>query len=613
MRIQPRQQLLEIWQAVARQSYVGGEWLWDDNATPSSVADAERLLCIMYPATEVPAFRLDDPDTTDRDVLEAVRVLGGRSEIPLKLIDALSEYVEQHTDEDGVPTFSGGYYFSPEKKADSLTEAQRELGVTDAYSMAITLGLATLGFLKVYLAKPRRTEVQEKAEALREAISLRLTAAMVSLLRSFTVNVFESESPQGKALSGLVTRGRPGDRLLMQQFQRRLRPLRATIRDRLVLGLDVAGVLEDDNQLFECGWSWSVVADAPEVDTEEAIGGQPKGVALATPYLYFSVVALDGIADLYSERTLILGLLNAEQQRLAEALRLRWEITQQYWSIVARFGEGTWPLEDIPWRTTGQQLESEYFSLSVAAIVIQDLVRRKATDDDLTRTVAIMERLAERGRVTSRPMDNDPVVALHNPGVRLNLLGSETLGPPMQWALTDFSAQLLKRTIQLCGLSRNLASRERLMQLAERTLDHLWARRIKDGVGTRLWDDVHVSFPVSPKLDRKLSWSTTERVVESMVAARQLYGQSPIRSAELTGMADALLSEAGQLYGNELMEPTSVEDSTRHLALKQVEVRLRRAQTIVDEQPGTACALALLVLGDLDKLAVGRQVASRGV
>src|SRR5690606_25106841 len=119
-------------------------------------------------------------------------------------------------------------------------------------------------------------------------------------------------------------------------------------------------------------------------------------------YLYFTVVALDGIQDLFSERTLTLGLLNVEQQRLAEALRLRWEITQQYWSRIARFGEAGWPLEDIPWRTTGQRQESEYFSLSVAAILVHDLVRRRATDDDLTRTVDVMERLAERGRITSR-------------------------------------------------------------------------------------------------------------------------------------------------------------------------------------------------------------------
>lgn len=614
MRIQPRQQLLEIWQALARHSAVEGEWQWERPENRSCVADAEQLLCVLYPATEVPAFRLDDPDTTDREVLAALERLGGRSEIPARLLTALAEFMDDHRDEDGVPGFAGGHYFSAAEPGDTLTDEQRALGVVDAYSMSITLGLATLGFLKVYTAKQRRPEIMALAEELRESTSQRLSAAMVSLLRSFTVNVFDAESTQGTALSNLITQGRPSDRALMTRFQQRLRPLRATIRDRLSLGLDVAGVLDDDNQLFECGWSWGLVHDAPPVETTEEVGKQPKGVAPPSPHLYFTVVALDGIADLFSERTLTLGLLNFEQQRLAEALRLRWEITQQYWSVVARFGEARWPLEDIPWRTSGTPSESEFFSLSVAAIVVQDLVRRRATDDDLARTVAVMERLAERGRVSSRALDGDRAIALHNPGVQIPLVGSEQLGPTMQWTLADFSAQLLKRTIQLCNLTRNIPSHDRLVLLAELILDHLWARRIPDGRGVKLWDHVHATYPnTPPKPGERLMWSVTERVVESMVQARILFEAPPIRSTELTHLAGELLSEAGHLFGHELMEPGSSVDSSRSMALKGVEVKLRRAREILDEQPGTACALTLQVLLDLDKLAVGRRAASRGV
>jgi hypothetical protein len=77
------------------------------------------------------------------------------------------------------------------------------------------------------------------------------------------------------------------------------------------------------------------------------------------PYLYFTVVALDGIQGLFLDRTLTVGLLNVERQKLAEALCLRWELTQQYWSGIARFGGDRWPLQDIPWRTTEQELESD--------------------------------------------------------------------------------------------------------------------------------------------------------------------------------------------------------------------------------------------------------------
>ncbi|GAA3854043.1 SCO2524 family protein [Streptomyces sp. NPDC003631] len=613
MQIKPRQHLLDIWQAVARNSFDGGEWAWGKRGGESSVSDAERLLCLLYPATEIPAFRLDDPDTTQDDVQKVLRKAGGRLEVPAKLVLAAAQFMRMHTGEDKRPTFAGGSYFVSADKDRDLTEEQRELGVVDSYSMSITLCLATLGFLKVYESKTRRSDVLETIQELRAATSNRLTAAMVSLLRSFTVNAFDTDSSQGRTLCELLGQGRLSQRHVLQKFQRRFRPLRAAIVESFVLGVDVQEGLKDENQLFECGWGWSIVKDAPEVETDEEIGPQPAGVANQVPYLYFTVVALDGIQDLFSDRTLTLGLLNSEQQKLAEALRLRWEITQQFWSGIARFDSDRWPLEDIPWRTTGQKLESEYFSLSVAAILVHDLMRRRATDDDLTRTVSVMERLAERGRVTSRMTRDDPMVQLHNPGVTLPLQGSEAVGPPMQWIMTDFSAQLLKRTIQLCTLSRNLASHDRLLRLAEDIFGHVWLRRIRDGEGAGLWDNVHAAYPESPVSEGPVSWSITERVTEVMVQVHQMYHQPPIRSLELTQLARALLSESAHLLGNEQMEPAPASEGNRGMELRGIEVKLRRARDLVDDQPGTACALTLDVLGQLDALARAREAAAQGV
>ncbi|WP_330291087.1 SCO2524 family protein [Streptomyces sp. NBC_00576] len=612
MQIKPRQHLLDVWQAVGRHSFDSGGWAWGKWGGQSSVADAERLLCLLYPATEIPAFRIDDPDTTQDDVQKALRRAGGRLEIPVNVLTATAEFMRNHTGDDKRPTFAGGYYFHSRDSAQDLTPEQRELGVVDSYSMSVTLCLATLGFLKIYETKTRRTEVLELIQELRAATSVRLTAAMVSLLRSFTVNVFDMDSSQGRTLAELLGQGRLSQRMVLQKFQRRFEALRAIVSESLVLGVDVEEGLADQNQLFECGWAWSLVKDAPEVETEEAIGPQPPGVANAVPYLYFTVVALDGIQDLFSDRTLTLGLLNTEQQKLAEALRLRWEITQQYWSAIARFDADRWPLEDIPWRTTGQKLESEYFSLSVAAILVHDLVRRRATDDDLTRTVGIMERLAERGRITSRMTGRDKAVELHNPGIILPLQGSERIGPPMQWRMNDFSAQLLKRTIQLCTLSRNLVSHDRLLRLAEDIFGHMWRRRIGDGDGVDLWDNVHAVYPESPATDRPVSWSVTERVTECLVSAHQLYRQPPIRSAELGVLARALLSESTHLLGNEQMEPAPASDGRRGMDLKGIEVKLRRARQLIDEQPGTSCALTLDVLGQLDALARARDAATQG-
>ena len=611
MQIKPRHHLLDIWQAVARHSFDNGEWDWGERGGFSSVADAERLLCLMYPATEIAAFRLDDPDTMQRDVQGALKDVGGRNEIPMKLLRILAEFMDTYVAEGEGPSFAGGHYFEACNPDDELTKAQRQLGVVDSFSMSITLCLATLGFLKVYTGRTQRAEARALIEKVRAATATRLTAAMVSLLRSFTVNVFDPDDSQGRTLCDILGRGQVSRRVVVERFQRHFGALRATITERLVLGVDVADPLMDHSQLFECGWAWSLVKDSPTIETTEPIGAQPAGVAWPVPYLYFTVVALDGIQDLFSERTLTLGLLTPEQQQLAEALRLRWEITQQYWSGIARFSDA-WPLEDIPWRTTGQSTESAYFSLSVASILVHDLLRRRATDEDLTRTVAVMERLAERSRITSRMTEEDAAIVLHAPGVQLALQGSGATGPPMQWTMADFSAQLLKRSIQLCVLSRDGSSHDRLLRLAERTFAHVWERRIHHGKGAGLWDDVQAVYPGAPAMERPPSWSFTGRVVECMVAGYRLYGQLPLHSTELVDDASALLREAAHLLGREFLECTSGQDTSRGLALKSVEARLARAREVLDRQPGTAMALILGVLAELDSLARGRRAAFRG-
>jgi len=610
MQIKPRQHLLDIWQAIARHSFDDGQWAWGKWGGESSVADAERLLCLLYPATEIPAFRLDDPDTTQDDVQKVMRKAGGRLEIPANLVTAAAQFMRTHTSDDKRPTFAGGYYFVSRDKNQDLTKEQRELGVVDSYSMSITLCLATLGFLKVYESKTRRSDVLETIQELRTATNNRLTAAMVSLLRSFTVNVFDTDSSQGRTLCELLGQGRLSQRHVLQKFQRRFRPLRAAIVESFTLGLDVEEGLKDENQLFECGWGWSIIKDAPEVDTDEPIGAQPAGVANPVPYLYFTVVALDGIQDLSSDRTLTLGLLDQEQQTLAEALRLRWTVTREYWSALARFSAERWPLEDIPWRVTHQKLESEYFSLSVASLVVHDLVRSRAGDEDFARTAEVLTRLAERGRITSPLTRDDSALELHSPGVVLPLQGSEQLGPPLEWTVTDFSAHLLKRTVQLATYSRSAAVQDELLALAEETFDHLWQRRIADGEGTDLWDDAQAVFPTAPKREGSPSWSMTERLTECMVAAYNFYDRKPVGSPELGSFATALLSEATHRFGREQMRSAVVSDSDHAKSLRTIEIRLRRARELVGDQPGTAGALALSVLGELDTLAQARSAAA---
>jgi hypothetical protein len=152
MRIQPRQQLLEIWRATARASYplVDGrhQWHWGGREESNSISDADQLLCIMFPATEIARFRLASPNETEDDVLRALAPLGGAIEIPLVMISVLTDYLMRYSDADGSPIFSGGSLFAPVDNAENPTWEQRELDVVESYAASISLMLATLGFVK---------------------------------------------------------------------------------------------------------------------------------------------------------------------------------------------------------------------------------------------------------------------------------------------------------------------------------------------------------------------------------------------------------------------------------------------------------------------------------
>ncbi|MFJ3304061.1 SCO2524 family protein [Streptomyces sp. NPDC086549] len=612
MQINPREQLLAIWSSIARHSVTDGKWNWGPHGGRSSVEDAERLLCLMYPATEIPAFQLSDPDLMQKDVADVLKALGGRLRLPEVFCGMLREFTATHTADDGSPGFCGGSYFTSRDPGQEPTARQRALGVVDSFSMSITLCLATLGFLKDLAGRGPWDPVGVTAAELKEAAQARLTAAMVGLLRSFTVNVFDAESERGRQLCALLGQDKVADRVVLEEFQRRFGSLRATIRDHFDLGTDVLGSLDQRNQLFECGWTWGVVRDAAPVPAEEHTGPQPEGCAAAVPSPYFTVVALDGIVDLFSDRTLKLGLLTPDQQRLAEALRLRRQVAQQYWSGIARFLPSDWPLADIPWRMADDGPVAEYHTLSVTSILVHGLARERTADDDLPRVVDVLQRLAERGRVTSRmTRDARTALRLHTPGIALPLEGSELLGPPLSWTVNDFSAQLLKRTVQLCVLGRTLPAQGQLLRLAEQTMEHLWRRRRRDGTGAGLWDDVRGVHPGAPQ-PAEPSWGLTERVVEAMVAASLLLAQQPIRSVDLVVVARDLISEAGHLLGVERQGPSVRADGAQGLELAAIESRLRRAGRIAEEKPGTAAALALHALADLDALARARQSALGG-
>ncbi|GGO21085.1 SCO2524 family protein [Microbispora bryophytorum] len=611
MKLQPRQQLLELWEAAARASYRDGVWTWGGRDGSNSISDAEQLLCFMYPASELPGFRLDTPDETADDVLAALTVLGDSVEIPKLLLRVMGQYLRTYTAEDGRPLFSGGSYFRPLDDEAKVTPEQLQLDVVDSFSMSVTLALGTLGFLKVFRQSVRRESIRREIRELEDLASKRLSAAMAGLLRSFTVNAFDPGSPAGRALLRTVNQTGAPTRRVLDDLRRELRPVRAGLRD-LTIGSGSQLDLDNENLLFECGWTWGIVKDAPDIVTPLDIGPQPKGVAADTPFLYFTVNALVGIADLFSARTRVLSLLNDDQITLAQAIQRRWDLTQSYWRTIATYGRGTWPLEDIPWRTVDEK-ESDYYSLGVTAMVVQNLVNNRAADVDLGRVAAVLEELAVRARIIRRAVPGDPPVLMHSPGVPINLHGSDSLGPHLVWVVSDFAITLLKRTIWAASIAQNTRMRERLLALADQIWRHIMQRRQTDGLAAGLWDQPGNVFTDIEVRDEDPSWYFSERVVEFLVSAAASSGEPPLRSPQLVELALQMLGEAEHLLDQELVARPLVGGQTIQPKLRSIQASLQRARSIVSDRPATAQALINDALLGLERLSAARDSASEAI
>jgi hypothetical protein len=607
MRIQPRKNLLDLWRATVRSSYKDSQWVWGGREPANSVSDAEQLLCIILPATEISSFALDNPDQTDEDILAALRPLGNSTEIPRRLVGFLTEYFKRYSTEEGSPLFHGGGLFSTVDITQAPTDKQAELDVVESYSISITLTLATIYFARNLRKVVVRSEVQQEVAQLESLASRRLTAAMVGLLRSFTVNAFDVDSDAGRYLIQTINQGHYPARELAADLRDQLQDVTAALRDIVAVPTDVD--LDSSDRLYECGWSWGVVQGAATIKAvDDQVIVQREGYAVAAPYLYFTVVALDGIADLYAQRTTQQGLLNELQNQLASSLRIRWEMTQLYWSTVAGFGKGRWPLEDVPWRTT-DGVGSDYFTLLVTSIAARGLASRRGTDEDLRRLGEVLKGLADRARITRRTFPGDIGVDLHTPGVPVALEGSEVQGPLLAWKATDFSPLLLKRTIRIAELIKTDMLREEVKDLADLVWDHMLARRHHEERDNwfGIWDQPHNAFSSIAETFDRPSWHHTFRVVESLRYAALLIRGDPLSATALSAFASSLQAEAEHLLDQELLSGSTEAGTPLRGEIQSVRSNLERARGIITSRPGSAIALLLDALHRLGQLAAARQ------
>jgi len=617
MEIQTRREILEIWRATVGYSQQRGEWHFGGRDGRNSISDAEQLLTILYPATAIPTLKIDRVDQTAYDVQDYLSDLGNAIDIPRRLVGYIGDYMRTNI-VNGAPDFSGGTYFDQdESEPDAeIAPEQFALHVVDSFSMSISLCLAALGFLRVYRQDLRSQKALAEIDEIERLCSQRLTAAMVGMLRSFIVNTFDMKDPPGVALSKMINQTGAANEILLRNLLDSLAEIRASLRQELSIGIgQEADELDNRGRLFECGWTWGVVDGAPEVAFVADVGPQPVGVADARPYLYFTVVALDGIADLFTERTRVLGLLDEEQQRLARALQLRYDLTRRFWATVATFGSGRWPIEDLPW-TTSDGRASDYYSVLLSSIVLQGVGVERIEDVDIERVGRLLEELANRGRITRRPVEGDPAISVHMPGMLLRLIGSEKVaqGPLLAWTVSSYSLLLLKRLLRVAELIEDPSTRIRFLNLADRIWAHIKQRQLDSPDVRGLWDSPTQAFPDTAIMFRTNdgpSWYHTERVVEVLVGAANVTQTPPVASDEISELADQLVAEAEHLFDRERLRGTSDTGEQMRESFQVVDSQLRRARELLRNRPGTAIVLASDVLKVLDSLDAARQETSR--
>nr|BFF23789.1 hypothetical protein GCM10025732_17540 [Glycomyces mayteni] len=326
------------------------------------------------------------------------------------------------------------------------------------------------------------------------------------------------------------------------------------------------------------------------------------------------MVAIEAIATLYSDLVMRRNLLTEEERRLAQSLQIRLDVTRRYWAMVASFGGGSkWPLEDVPWRTT-DGLEYDYYTLLVCAVATETFGSSRGGDDDLIRLADVLVELANRGRITRRPLVGDRSIEMHFPGVKAELAGIEKLdGPAMIWNMVDFAPLLLKRIYNAAGLLVTIDARAELLEVADLVWDHLARRRIRDGGAARLWDQPKQVFTELPNWFEDPSWHFTIRVVEAMVLAAKFAGSEPARSRSLETLAHELLVEAEHIYDQELLRGSGNAGPALAQEIRSVGLTIRHAKEVVDERPATAFSLGVKALIDLDRLISAGRDAETGV
>jgi len=489
--------------------------------------------------------------------------------VPRRLVRAMTEYMTRYSDDAG-PTFPAGRYLRTPDPAVST------LDVLESFALSARLSLAAIGFCRVLRPQLTRPANIRETQELEDLATFRLTCAMVGLVRSFAVNAFDDDSAPGENLRRTVAQRHRDGRAVLAELERALADVRAGLNEATI---GVRADTVDFDQRFECGWSWATVEGTAPIELAGRLAPERLAMAVAAPHPYFSWVAGDVVEALYSERTRLLGLLNEDQQRLAQALRLRLDLTRAYWARLATFGDDRWPLERIPWRTTSGE-EADHHSLAVAAMTIAEVGdRRGNTDVAFGHLTRVLGRLARRHGIV-RPPRADGAPDREGLASEPLPVALEKGGPDVAYVLPGFAPLLLNAAVRARLGTRHEQLRGDLEELADLVWDHIaepgdeWPPEgllRSDGDGP--------------------DWHNVLCVVDAMTRAMTFAEGGQGRAESPLSFVQPVLTAA-----EELVEGLAPVDAAR------VADRLDRARRLVDDQPARAAALLYQLIAELDAI-----------
>ncbi|GIF20946.1 hypothetical protein BJ973_001147 [Actinoplanes tereljensis] len=549
MTLQPHREILEFWRAVARFSFRDGAFVFGGRAHSDSVSDAQQLLGILWPATQQPRYRLDVPDRTDEEVLGPLEMIGDRHSAPLRLLRAQTAYLLRYRDADGMPTFTCG------------EESAAGHECVESFAVGLQFSLAAKGFSRVYRSAVTKAGIVAEADELESLATLRLTTAMIGLLRSFVAHAFDDDSPSGTALYRLIGQEHRERTAVLNEYRSEMAEYRARALEDVTIA-SVAPAGSADLPYIECGWTWGVSADAVVVDTREDHGPQLDGAAAPMPDPYFTWVAGDAIRQLTSPRTRLLGLLTEEQSRLGQSLQLRLELARFSWARQATFGDHRWPLERLPWSG-----DSDYTSLLVAAITASELASRTGnTDLPYAYLLRVFGRLAARRAIVRPPKVEAAPPVVEDRRVPLRFGDPDRAG---DHRTPGFTTVLFDALVSAAAGTNNGQLRTELTDLAALAWDHR---------------------------PEGMNWQNTHRLVSGLVTAYEVMDGETGRSGPPLGFVHQLLADADDAF-----ESLPADDGADEARRKELAARLDRARRIIDQHPARAAALLYPVLAELDE------------